>query len=250
MITKPLYEHAQELFLSWTAANPEEISQLLMQLRLSKNSFTLFREQTALTQQVIITQMTASAITLIGTMSNLDTAPAQVGEKVLCVYHGENQSLGFVSHIQAVHHFEIDIAYPQQLWIRNARKYERFGLTVNMTAFWTNPQRDEPIYGQVMDVSYGGFLGGMQMAAFDDSHLSVKRHEKGEVILLKSDQTRWRCEAALRRSALITQGTDAADTVTVPTKGFALLGFSFIFKNAQESEDLAHFLEGIIEPIF
>jgi hypothetical protein len=141
------------------------------------------------------------------------------------------------------------IDYPKQLWLRNTRKHERFSLTVNMTAYWSNPQLDEPMYGQVMDVSYGGFLGGMHMAAYDDGKLNLHLHEHGEIILLKSDRSSWKSQAELRRSALVTQNPSDSDGVTVDHNGFTLLGFAFIFKDKQESETLGKFLEGSIEPL-
>ncbi|WP_143484208.1 PilZ domain-containing protein [Acidithiobacillus marinus] len=247
MIKKPLYEHAQELFLSWIQVEAKEIPELLIDLRLQKKRLTLFREQSALTHQILLGKMTASAILIKAAESRM--LIGQIGEKVLCVYYGPDQSLGFLSTIRLLDATGMHIDYPQQVWIRNARKNERFGLTVNMTAFWTNAQKNEPIYGQVMDISYGGFLGGMHMAAYDDGSLDLRLHEQGDIILLKSDHTRWRGLAELRRSALITQDPENSDSVSVPGKGFALLGFAFIFTDAEHAQSLAHFLEGSIEAI-
>jgi hypothetical protein len=248
MINKPLYEHAQELFLSWNTVDSEDIPELLIDLRLQNKYLTLFREQTALTQQITITKMTASSI-LINT-GNPMSLLGQIGEKVLCVYYGTDQSLGFLSTIRAIDASGMHIDYPKQLWLRDTRKHERFSLTVNMTAYWSNPQQDEPIYGQVMDVSYGGLLGGMHMAAYDDGKLNIHLHEQGEIILLKSDHSSWKSQAELRRSALVTQNPSNTDGVTVDDKGFALLGFAFIFKDKQGPETLGQFLEGRIEPIY
>ncbi|MFA7496925.1 MAG: hypothetical protein WCY67_11550 [Acidithiobacillus sp.] len=100
-----------------------------------------------------------------------------------------------------------------------------------------------------MDINYGEFLGGMQMAAYDDESLTIKTHERGETILLKSDQTRWRSEAKLSRSAITTRRKQDNDTIIVPAKGFALLGFAFIFKDQDTELALEKFLDGIIDPL-
>lgn len=247
MIKKPLYEHAQELFLSWTQVDAEDIPELLIDLRLQKKRLTLFREQSALTHQILLSKMTASSILI--TADEPRMLNGQIGEKALCVYYGQDQSLGFLSTIRLKDAAGMHIDYPQQLWVRNTRKNERFGLKVNITAFWTNVQSNEPIYGQVMDISYGGFLGGMHMAAYDDGSLDLRLHEQGDIILLKSDHERWRGQAELRRSALITQDPENSDSVSVPGKGFALLGFAFIFTDAEHAQSLARFLEGSIEAI-
>ena len=247
MINKPLYEHAQELFLSWNTVDSEDIPELLIELRLQNEYLTLFREQTALTQQIAITKMTATSIQI--NTSNPLSLLGQIGEKVLCVYYGTDQSLGFLSTIKTIDASGMHIDYPKQLWLRTTRKHERFSLTVNMTAYWSNPQHDEPIYGQVMDVSYGGFLGGMHMAAYDDGKLNITMHEQGEIILLKSDHSSWKSQAELRRSALVTQNLPNTDNMTTNDKGFALLGFAFIFKDKQGPETLEKFLEGSIEPM-
>lgn len=247
MINKPLYEHAQELFLSWNTADSENIPELLIELRLQNKYLTLFREQTALTQQIAITKMTPTSIQI--NTDNPLSLLGQIGEKVLCVYYGTDQSLGFLSTIRAIDASGMYIDYPKQLWLRNTRKHERFSLTVNMTAYWSNPQLDEPMYGQVMDVSYGGFLGGMHMAAYDDGKLNLHLHEHGEIILLKSDRSSWKSQAELQRSALVTQNPSDSDGVTVDHNGFTLLGFAFIFKDRQESETLGKFLESSIEPL-
>jgi hypothetical protein len=248
-VTKPLYEHAQELFLSWARAKPEETPELLIQLRVEQDCFTLFRERTSVTHHVVIKKMTSTAIQITGTVEKINMIPATQGEKVLCVYYGKNRSLGFLSSIQSSIEDVLEIDYPQHVWIRTHRKHERFGLLSNISAFWSNAQRDEPIFGQVMDISYGGFLGGMQMAAYDDGSLNIKIHERGEIILLKSDQTRWRSEAELSRSAIITQSMQDSDTIIVPAKGFALLGFAFIFKDQDTELALEKFLDGIIDPL-
>ncbi|MBU2758985.1 hypothetical protein [Acidithiobacillus sulfurivorans] len=220
---------------------------MLIELRLQHKYLTLFREQAAVTQQIAITKMTATSIQ-INTGSPLSLL-GQIGEKVLCVYYGTEQSLGFLSTIRAIDASGMHIDYPKQLWLRNTRKHDRFSLTVNMTAYWSNPQQDEPIYGQVMDVSYGGFLGGMHMAAYDDGKLNIHLHEQGEIILLKSDHSSWKSQAELRRSALVTRNPSNTDGVTVDHNGFALLGFAFIFNDKQQSETLEKFLEGSIEPL-
>ncbi len=247
MINKPLYEHAQELFLSWNTVDSEDIPELLIELRLQHKYLTLFREQTALTQQIAITKMTATSIQI--NTDNPLSLLGQIGEKVLCVYYGTDQSLGFLSTIRAIDASGMHIDYPKQLWLRNTRKHERFSLTVNMTAYWSNPQLNEPIYGQVMDVSYGGFMGGMHMATYDDGKLNIHLHEQGEIILLKSDRSSWKSRAELRRSALVTQNLSDSDDVTIGPNGFALLGFAFIFEDKQQSETLKQFLEGSIEPL-
>lgn len=247
MTQKPLYEHAQELFLSWKTAETAEIPELLINLRLQKKRLTLFREQSALTHQILLSKMAASSLLINADEPRM--LMGQIGEKVLCVHYGAEQSLGFLSTIRLLDAEGMHIDYPQQLWVRNARNHERFGLKVNITAFWSNAQGNEPIYGQVMDVSYGGFLGGMHMAAYDDGSLNLHLHEQGDIILLKSDHSRWRGQAELRRSVRINQDPQNPDDITVPGKGFALLGFAFIFSDAEHAESLARFLEDSIEPI-
>lgn len=249
MTAKPLYERSQELFLSWSKVPQEEIPDLLIELKARARPVTLFRESVALAAEAQVKHLNPKTMVLAPQDRDAQDSPAQTGEKILCVHHGKTGSLGFLSTIVRMEGRDIQINYPTELWIRRGRKHERFGLTLNMTAFWNNPTHGDPIFGHVMDVSYGGFLGGMSVAAYHDDGLSVQLHERGEIILLKSDLTRWRGKAELRRSALATQDGHDGDEVRVPVNGFSLLGFSFLFSNAEEASALGPFLEGAVEPL-
>ena len=160
--------------------------------------------------------------------------------------YGKDYSISFVASAAAAVNNILHISYPVKVYIRKGRMHERFALKVPISAQWSK-NNHEVIFGDVMDISLGGFLGGMNVASFDDGTRTFQRGEIGQITLIKPDGQKWLGSAELRRSDRITADKRAPEDIIGPINGFSLLGFAFLFNGSEQSFSLEKFLEGTLE---
>ena len=240
-------ERLEAQFSSWDIAPAAEIPELLFALRTHGTTITLFKDQVQQAFTAQVTQLEAKSIQL--TLQNnyqLGSNPFQFGGKVLCVGYGKDYSISFVANTTAAEVDTIEVSYPTTVRIRKGRMHERFALKVPISAQW-NKDNHEVIFGDVMDVSLGGFLGGMNVASFDNGTRTFQRGEIGQVTLTKPDGQKWLGSAELRRSDRITADKRDPEDIIGPINGFSLLGFAFLFNGSEQSLSLEKFLEGTLE---
>ncbi|WP_255305467.1 PilZ domain-containing protein [Acidithiobacillus ferrivorans] len=194
----------------------------------------------------LVTHLEAKSIRLTLQDNSTEGDPFQMGGRVLCVGYGKDYSISFVANAAAAVNNILHISYPVKVYIRKGRMHERFALKVPISAQWSK-NNHELIFGDVMDISLGGFLGGMNVASFDDGTRTFQRGEIGQVTLTKPDGQKWLGSAELRRSDRITADKRDPEDIIGPTRGFSLLGFAFLFNGPEQSLSLEKFLEGTLE---
>ncbi|MBU2852339.1 MAG: PilZ domain-containing protein [Acidithiobacillus ferriphilus] len=247
---KPLSvdERLEAQFSSWDIAPVPEIPDLLMTLRTNGTTITLFKDQVQQTFTAKVAQLEAKSIRLTLQDDSTEGDPFQMGGKVLCVGYGKDYALSFVANAAAAVNNILHISYPVKVYIHKGRMHERFALKVPISALWSK-NNHELIFGDVMDISLGGFLGGMNVASFDDGTRTFQRGEIGQVTLTKPDGQKWLGSAELRRSDRITADKRDPEDIIGPINGFSLLGFAFLFKGTEQSLSLEKFLEGTLETL-
>ncbi|CDQ09350.1 conserved protein of unknown function [Acidithiobacillus ferrivorans] len=247
---KPLSvdERLEAQFSSWDIAPAPEIPDLLMTLRAHGTTITLFKDQVQQTFTAKVAQLEAKSIRLTLQDNSTEGDPFQMGGKVLCVGYGKDYALSFVANAAAAVNNILHISYPVKVYIHKGRMHERFALKVPISAQWSK-NNHELIFGDVMDISLGGFLGGMNVASFDDGTRTFQRGEIGQVTLTKPDGQKWLGSAELRRSDRITADKRDPEDIIGPINGFSLLGFAFLFKGTEQSLSLEKFLEGTLETL-
>ncbi|OFA17095.1 hypothetical protein A4U49_03845 [Acidithiobacillus ferrivorans] len=245
---KPLSvdERLEAQFSSWDIAPVPEIPDLLMTLRTNGTTITLFKDQVQQTFTAKVAQLEAKSIRLTLQDDSAEGDPFQMGGKVLCVGYGKDYALSFVANAAAAVNNILHISYPVKVYIHKGRMHERFALKVPISALWSK-NNHELIFGDVMDISLGGFLGGMNVASFDDGTRTFQRGEIGQVTLTKPDGQKWLGSAELRRFDRITADKRDPEDLIGPINGFSLLGFAFLFKGTEQSLSLEKFLEGTLE---
>ncbi|WP_232821572.1 PilZ domain-containing protein [Acidithiobacillus ferrivorans] len=194
----------------------------------------------------LVTHLEAKSIRLTLQDNSTEGDPFQMGGRVLCVGYGKDYSISFVANAAAAVNNILHISYPVKVYIRKGRMHERFALKVPISAQWSK-NNHELIFGDVMDISLGGFLGGMNVASFDDGTRTFQRGEIGQVTLTKPGGQKWLGSAELRRSDRITADKRDPEDIIGPTRGFSLLGFAFLFNGPEQSLSLEKFLEGTLE---
>ena len=239
-------ERLEAQFLSWDIAPAPEIPDLLITLRSHGTTITLFKDQVQHAFTAQVTQLEAKSIRLTLQDNSTEDDPFQLGGKVLCVGYGKDYSISFVANTAAAEGNILHISYPVTVYIRKGRMHERFALKVPISAQWCK-NNHEMIFGDVMDISLGGFLGGMNVASFDDGTRTFHRGEIGQVTLIKPDGQKWLGSAELRRSERITVDKHDPEDIIGPIKGFSLLGFAFRFNGPEQALSLKLFLEGALE---
>jgi hypothetical protein len=247
---KPLSvdERLEAQFSSWDIAPAPEIPDLLMTLRTNGTTITLFKDQVQQTFTAKVAQLEAKSIRLTLQDDSTEGDPFQMGGRVLCVGYGKDYALSFVANAAAAVNNILHISYPVKVYIHKGRMHERFALKVPISALWSK-NNHELIFGDVMDISLGGFLGGMNVASFDDGTRTFQRGEIGQVTLTKPDGQKWLGSAELRRSDRITADKRDPEDIIGPINGFSLLGFAFLFKGTEQSLSLKKFLEGTLETL-
>ena len=241
-------ERLEAQFSSWDIAPVPEIPDLLMTLRTKGTTITLFKDQVQQTFTAKVAQLEAKSIRLTLQDDSTEGDPFQMGGKVLCVGYGRDYALSFVANAAAAEGNILHISYPVKVYIHKGRMHERFALKVPISAQW-NKDNHEVIFGDVMDVSLGGFLGGMTVASFDNGTRTFQRGEIGQVTLTKPDGQKWLGSAELRRSDRITADKRDPEDIIGPINGFSLLGFAFLFKGPEQSLSLEKFLEDTLETL-
>lgn len=239
-------ERLEAQFSSWDIAPSQEIPDFLMTLRTHGTTITVFKDQVQQGVRAQLTQLEAKSIQLTLQDNSTKGDPFPLGSKVLCVGYGKDYAISFVANATAAEGHILRISYPVKVYIRKGRMYERFALKVPISAQWKK-NNNELVFGDVMDISLGGFLGGMNVASFDDGTRTFERGEIGQVTLLKPDGQKWLGSAELRRSDRITADKRDPEDIIGPTKGFSLLGFAFLFNGPEQSLFLELFLEGVLE---
>ncbi|CDQ12179.1 conserved protein of unknown function [Acidithiobacillus ferrivorans] len=239
-------ERLEAQFSSWDIAPAPEIPDLLMTLRAHGTTITLFKDQVQQAFTALVTHLEAKSIRLTLQDNSTEGDPFQMGGRVLCVGYGKDYSISFVANAAAAVNNILHISYPVKVYIRKGRMHERFALKVPISAQWSK-NNHELIFGDVMDISLGGFLGGMNVASFDDGTRTFQRGEIGQVTLTKPDGQKWLGSAELRRSDRITADKRDPEDIIGPINGFSLLGFAFLFKGTEQSLSLEKFLEGTLE---
>ncbi|MBN6739545.1 PilZ domain-containing protein [Acidithiobacillus sp. MC6.1] len=239
-------ERLEAQFSSWDIAPAPEIPDLLMTLRAHGTTITLFKDQVQQAFTALVTHLEAKSIRLTLQDNSTEGDPFQMGGRVLCVGYGKDYSISFVANAAAAVNNILHISYPVKVYIRKGRMHERFALKVPISAQWSK-NNHELIFGDVMDISLGGFLGGMNVASFDDGTRTFQRGEIGQVTLTKPDGQKWLGSAELRRSDRITADKRDPEDIIGPTRGFSLLGFAFLFNGPEQSLSLEKFLEGTLE---
>ncbi|AEM47857.1 hypothetical protein Acife_1725 [Acidithiobacillus ferrivorans SS3] len=247
---KPLSvdERLEAQFSSWDIAPVPEIPDLLMTLRTNGTTITLFKDQVQQTFTAKVAQLEAKSIRLTLQDDSTEGDSFQMGGKVLCVGYGKDYALSFVANAAGAVNNILHISYPVKVYIHKGRMHERFALKVPISALWSK-NNHELIFGDVMDISLGGFLGGMNVASFDDGTRTFQRGEIGQVTLTKPDGQKWLGSAELRRSDRITADKRDPEDIIGPINGFSLLGFAFLFKGTEQSLSLEKFLEGTLETL-
>ena len=239
-------ERLEAQFSSWDIAPAAEIPELLFALRTHGTTITLFKDQVQQAVTAQVTQLEAKSIQLtLQKNYQLGSNPFQFGGKVLCVGYGKDYSISFVANTTAAEVDTIEVSYPTTVRIRKGRMHERFPLKVPVSAWW-HKNTHEVIFGEVMDISLGGFLAGMNVASFNDGTRTFHRGEIGQVTLEKLGGEQWVGSTELRREDLITSDNGHTDDIIGPIKGFSLLGFAFLFKGSEEALALEQFLEGTL----
>jgi len=241
-------ERLEAQFSSWDIAPTAEIPELLFALRTQGMTITLFKDQAHQTFTAKVAQLEAKAIRLTLQDDSTEGDPFQLGGKVLCVGYGKDYSISFVANAAAAEGNILHISYPVKIYFRKGRMHERFALKVPVSAQWRKNDHGL-IFGDVMDISLGGFLGGMNVASFDDGTRNFQRGEIGQVTLIKPDGQKWLGSAELRRTDRITADTRDPEDIIGPIKGFSLLGFAFLFKGPEQSLSLELFLKGALETL-
>ena len=240
-------ERLEAQFSSWDIVPAAEIPELLFALRTHGTTITLFKDQVQQAFTAQVTQLEAKSIQLILQKNyQLGSNPFQFGGKVLCVGYGKDYSISFVANASAADVDTIEVSYPTTVRIRKGRMHERFPLKVPVSVQW-DKNTHEVIFGGVMDISLGGFLGGMNVATFNDSTRTFHRGEKGKITLIKVDGQQWVGSAELRRADIITADNRDPNDIIGPINGFFLLGFSFLFNGPEDTLSLEKFLEGTLE---
>jgi len=245
-------ERLEAQFSSWDIAPAAEIPDLLMTLRSHGTTITLFKEQVQQAFTALVTHLEAKSIRLTLQDDSTEGDPFQLGGKVLCVCYGKDYSISFVANAAAAAAAAegniLHISYPVKIYFRKGRMHERFALKVPVSAQWRKNDH-ELIFGDVMDISLGGFLGGMNVASFDDGTRNFQRGEIGQVTLIKPDGQKWLGSAELRRFDRITADRRDPEDILGPINGFSLLGFAFLFQGPEQSLSLEKFLEGTLETL-
>ena len=192
-------ERLEAQFSSWDIAPAPEIPDLLMTIRSHGTTITLFKDQVQQAFTAQVSQLEAKSIRLTLQDNSTEGDPFQMGGRVLCVGYGKDYSISFVASAAAAVNNILHISYPVKVYIRKGRMHERFALKVPISAQWSK-NNHEVIFGDVMDISLGGFLGGMNVASFDDGTRTFQRGEIGQITLIKPDGQKWLGSAELRRS--------------------------------------------------
>ncbi|MHB1321830.1 MAG: PilZ domain-containing protein [Acidithiobacillus ferrivorans] len=239
-------ERLEAQFSSWDIAPAAEIPELLFALRTHGTTITLFKDQVQQAFTAHVTQLEANSIRLTLQNYPFGSNPFQFDGKVLCVGYGKNYSICFVANVTAVEVDTIEVSYPTAVRIRKDRMHERFPLKVPVSVQW-DKNTHGVIFGEVMDISLGGFLEGMNVATFNDSPRTFHCGEKGKVTLIKVDGQQWVGSAELRRAEMITADDSDANDVSGPIRGFFLLGFSFLINGPEDTLSLGQFLEGTLD---
>jgi len=239
-------ERLEAQFSSWDIAPAPEIPDLLMTLRSHGTTITLFKDQVQQAFTALVTHLEAKSIRLTLQDNSTEGDPFHLGGKVLCVSYGKDYAISFVANAAAAEGNILHISYPVKVYIHKGRMHERFALKIPISAQW-NTDNHELIFGDVMDISLGGFLGGMNVASFDDGTRTFQRGEIGQVTLTKPDGQKWLGSAELRRFDRITADKRDPEDLIGPINGFSLLGFAFLFKGTEQSLSLEKFLEGTLE---
>ncbi len=239
-------ERAELLFSAWDSVAESNIPDLLFALRSNGTSVSLFKDQIQQMFTAQVAHLTAQSIQLALQNVRPGDQSFQTGGKVLCIGYGKDYSMGFMADATAADGNTTHISYPKAVHLRKGRMHERFALKVPISAQW-NKDAQEVVFGDVMDISLGGFLGGMNVATFNDGTRTFRRGEIGQVILTKPDGQQWLGSAELRHSNLITSDNRPLDDIIGPIKGFSLLGFAFIFDGSEKALSLEQFLDGTLE---
>lgn len=239
-------ERLESQFSSWDIAPADKVPELLFALRTHGTVITIFRDHVQQTITAKITQLTAKTIRLTPQNSPLGDIQFHSSWKTLCVSYARDYALCFLTHAVVAETNAIELSYPMTVRIRKGRIHERFPLKVPMTARWEIDTK-VTVLGDVMDIGLGGFLGGMNVAVFNDGSCIFQRGDAGQITLTKSDGTQWQGLAELRREQPVTQEEQYPDELIGPIIGFSLLGFAFQFKDPQESLALEQFLDGTLE---
>jgi len=240
-------ERFEAQFSSWDIAPAAGVPELLFALRTHGATITLFKDQVHQAFTAHVTQLEANSIRLtLQKNYHLGSNSFQFGGKVLCVGYGKDYSISFVANATAAEVDTIEVSYPTTVRIRKGRVHERFPLKVPVSVQW-DKNTGEVIFGEVMDISLGGFLGGMNVATFNDSTRTFHCGEKGKVTLIKVDGQQWVGSAELRRADMITADDSDSNDVSGPIRGFFLLGFSFLINGPEDTLSLGQFLEGTLD---